>query len=164
MLAAADLGYRGKPFNWVTMPDQFTLAAFERELLDPGPRPPVFAEIALISSHAPWTPIPPLLPWEALGDGRVFDAYATAGDPPEVVWRDPDRVREQYRRALDYVLRAVGGFAERQRRRRAAHRHARRPPAGGLRLRRRRAATCRSTSSARPPRLRGSTAGAGARA
>ena len=28
--AAADLGYAGKPYNWVTMPDQYTLAAFER--------------------------------------------------------------------------------------------------------------------------------------
>ena len=70
VLAAADLGYRGQPFNWVTMPDQFTLAAFERQVLDPAPRPPVFAEIALISSHAPWTPIPPLLPWDALGRRR----------------------------------------------------------------------------------------------
>jgi hypothetical protein len=113
VLAAADLGYRGEPFNWVTMPDQFTLAAFERRLLDPAPRPPVFAEIALISSHAPWTPVPPLLPWDALGQGEVFDAYATAGDPPEVVWRDPDRVREQYARALDYTLRTVASFAER---------------------------------------------------
>ena len=24
--AAADLGYAGKPYNWVTMPDQYTLA------------------------------------------------------------------------------------------------------------------------------------------
>ena len=114
VLAAKDLGYAGLPFNWVTMPDQFTLASFERRLLDPAPRPPVFAEIALISSHAPWTPIPPILPWEALGDGRVFDRFATAGEPPEVVWRDADRVREQYRRSLDYTLRVVGGFAERR--------------------------------------------------
>jgi hypothetical protein len=38
VLAAADLGYRGLPFNWVTMPDQFTLAAFERMELGDGPR------------------------------------------------------------------------------------------------------------------------------
>ena len=114
VLAAADLGYGGLPFNWVTMPDQFTLAVLERELLRPGPRPPIFAEVALISSHAPWTPIPPILPWEALGDGRVFDPYATAGDAPEVLWLDDDRVREQFRRSLDYVLRVVGSFAERQ--------------------------------------------------
>ena len=114
VLAAADLGYRGPPFNWVTMPDQFTLAALERALLGPEPRAPVFAEVALISSHAPWTPIPPLLPWEALGDGRVFAPHADAGDPPEVVWRDLERVRDQFRQALDYTLRAVGGFAERR--------------------------------------------------
>jgi hypothetical protein len=115
VLAARDLGYRGLPFNWVTMPDQFTLAAFERLALAPGPRPPVFAEIALISSHAPWTPVPPVLPWDAIGDGRVFDARATAGDPPEIVWRDPDRVRDQYRQALAYSLRVVAGFAARPR-------------------------------------------------
>jgi hypothetical protein len=114
VLAADDLGYRGRPFDWATVPDQFTLAALERMELAAASRPPVFAEVALISSHAPWTPVPPLLPWEALGDGSPFDAYTDAGDPAEVVWRDPDRVREQYRRALDYVLRAVGGFAERR--------------------------------------------------
>ena len=108
VLAAADLGYRGKPFNWVTMPDQFTLAALERRLLAPRARAPVFAEVALISSHAPWTPMPPLLPWEAIGDGRVFDRHAAAGDPPEVVWRDRERVRDQFRQALDYALQRRG--------------------------------------------------------
>lgn len=110
ILAAADLGYRGAAFNWVTMPDQFTLAASERLLLAPGPRPPLMAEIALISSHAPWTPIPPLLPWDGLGDGAVFTPYATAGSPPDVVWRDPARVRDQYRQSLDYTLRTVASF------------------------------------------------------
>jgi hypothetical protein len=114
ILAARDLGYRGLPFNWVTMPDQFTLGAFDRIALAPAPRPPVFAEIALISSHAPWTPVPPLLPWDAVGDGRAFNRFATAGDPPEVVWRDPERVRDQYRQALAYSLRTVTGFAAHQ--------------------------------------------------
>ncbi len=113
ILAAADLGYRGRAFNWVTMPDQFTLAAFEQLALA-RPRPPVFAEIALISSHAPWTPIPPLLPWDALGDGHVFDAAAAAGDAPEIVWRDQDRVRDQYRQALAYSLATVAAFAARE--------------------------------------------------
>lgn len=114
ILARDDLGYRGLPFNWVTMPDQFTLASFERRLLDPAPRPNVFAEIALISSHAPWTPIPPHLPWDALGDGSIFDPYATAGDPPAVVWRDQDRVRDQYRQALAYTLATALDFTARR--------------------------------------------------
>lgn len=114
VLAAADLGYAGQPFNWVTMPDQFTLRAFERAELEAGRRRPVFAEIAMISSHAPWTPIAPILDWDTLGDGRVFDPHATAGDPPEVVWRDRDRVRDQFRRSIEYTLRVVGAFAARR--------------------------------------------------
>ena len=114
VLAAKDLGYRGEPFNWVTMPDQFTLAAFERLALAPKPRPPVIAEIALISSHAPWIPIPPLLPWDEIGDGAVFDRWATGGESPESLWRDPERTRGQYRAAVDYALATVLGFAERR--------------------------------------------------
>lgn len=112
VLAAADLGYRGRPFNWVTMPDQYTLDAWPR-LLAPDPRPD-FVQVALISSHAPWVPIPPMLDWDAIGDGRVYDRYAEAGDPPSVVWQDRDRVRDQYRQAIDYALRAALGFTARQ--------------------------------------------------
>ncbi|TPE47569.1 LTA synthase family protein [Amaricoccus solimangrovi] len=114
VLVAKDLGYRGEPFNWVTMPDQFTLASFERQALDPAPRPPVIAEIALISSHAPWTPIPPLIPWAEVGDGTVFDRWATTGESPEVLWRDPEKVRAQYGRAIDYALATTFSFAARR--------------------------------------------------
>lgn len=107
VLAADDLGYAGKPFNWVTMPDQFTLAALDRLLRQPGRERRLFANVSLISSHAPWVPVPSLVPWEDLGDGRIFDDVATSGDPPEVVWRDRDRVRLQYRMAVDYALSAV---------------------------------------------------------
>ena len=52
------LGYRGPNFSWATMPDQYTLAAFQRLELAAADRPPVMAEIQLVSSHAPWAPIP----------------------------------------------------------------------------------------------------------
>jgi hypothetical protein len=111
--AAKDLGYRGKPYNWITMPDQYTLEVFERRERE-RPHAPLYAEIALISSHAPWTPIPPVLErWSAIGDGRVFSRWADAGDPPEVVWRDPKRVRKQYALAIDYVLGVLASYAAR---------------------------------------------------
>jgi hypothetical protein len=111
--AAADLGYAGLPYNWVTMPDQYTLSAFER-LERAESDPPLFAEISLISSHAPWTPIPPVLDdWSAIGDGAVFSRWAQGGDPPEVVWRDPERVRHQYTLAIDYVLGVLASYAAR---------------------------------------------------
>ncbi|SHG99109.1 Phosphoglycerol transferase MdoB [Kaistia soli DSM 19436] len=114
ILAAADLGYRGQPFNFVTMPDQYTLAAFDR-LIPRGPQPgPLFAQIVLLSSHAPWVPVPQLIPWSDVGDGTVFDRWATTGDPPETVWRDHDRVRDQYRQAIDYSLQVILSYVERQ--------------------------------------------------
>jgi hypothetical protein len=110
--AAAGLGYRGKPFNWVTMPDQFTLEAFER-LERPAGHKPVMAEMALISSHAPWTPLPSLVDWDRLGDGTVFNAQAESGDPPSVVWADPNRVRAQYLTSIDYTLETLGSYMAR---------------------------------------------------
>lgn len=108
---AAALGYRGLPFNWVTMPDQFTLKALEdkRRALDK----PVMAEVALISSHAPWTPIPHLVPWDEVGDGSIFGEQAKAGDPPSVVWADPERVRFQYAKSIDYALETIGSYVAR---------------------------------------------------
>jgi hypothetical protein len=111
VLAAKDLGYRGESFNWVTMPDQFTLAALDRLLRTDDADRNLFAQVALVSSHAPWVPVPDLLDWDALGDGTVFNAVATSGDPPEVVWRDRDRVRAQYRLAVDYALSTVLDYA-----------------------------------------------------
>ena len=42
VLAAPDLGYAGLPFNWVTMPDQFTFAALDRLLRDGRDERPLF--------------------------------------------------------------------------------------------------------------------------
>lgn len=111
VLPAADLGYQGLPFNWVTMPDQFTLAALDRLLRSGQDARPLFAQVALASSHAPWVPIPEILPWDEIGEGQVYNAVAVSGDPPEVVWRDRERVREQYRLAVDYALKAVFEYA-----------------------------------------------------
>lgn len=110
---AADLGYRGKPFNWVTMPDQFVYAQLERLERTVPDRPRIMAELALVSSHAPWTPVAELVPWDEIGDGTIFNAQAVAGDPPDVVWRDPDRVRLQYRQTLEYALKALAAYAAR---------------------------------------------------
>ena len=106
------MAYRGLPFNWITMPDQFTLARF-RDRLPPDARP-LFAQITLISSHAPWVPVPVPVPWKAIGDGRIFDPMTQGSDPPEVVWQDPDRIRDQYRQAIAYSLTVLLDWAARQ--------------------------------------------------
>lgn len=105
VIPAADIPYNGPPFRWVTMPDQFTLATYPT-LLAPDPRPD-FVQIALISSHAPWTPIPDMVPWNAVGDGTIFNAMADRGPAPKDLWRDRDAVRDAYRMSVDYALRVT---------------------------------------------------------
>lgn len=112
ILAAADLGYEGLSFNWVTMPDQFTFAAMDRLLRsERDDDRPFFIQVATGSSHAPWVPVPDLVTWDSIDDGSIFDPMASAGDPPDVVWRDRDRVRAQYRLAIDYALQVVLSYA-----------------------------------------------------
>ena len=112
--ARDDIDYRGPPLNWVTMPDQFTWSFLERVVREGADDRPLFAELGLISSHAPWTPILPVLEdWDAIGDGAVFQEWADAGETPEVLWRDPERVREHYARAVAYAVEVLGAYAAR---------------------------------------------------
>ena len=60
---AKEMGYQGPRFSWATMPDQYTLSRFERTERTARNRQPVMAEITLVSSHAPWEPIPRLVDW-----------------------------------------------------------------------------------------------------
>lgn len=106
------MDYQGPPFNWVTMPDQYTWRWFQ-ELREDTPGP-LFAELALISSHAPWVPTLPVLEdWEDIGNGQIFERWKGAGETPVSLWRDADRVRDHYAKAIDYTLAVASGFAAR---------------------------------------------------
>jgi len=112
ILAAADLGYAGDPFNWITMPDQFTFAAMDRllgEIRRTGTR--LFVQVATGSSHAPWSPVPEVVDWAQLGDGTIFNPLVASSEAPAAIWLDDDRVRAQYRRAVDYALQTVFAYA-----------------------------------------------------
>ncbi|MET1059559.1 MAG: CDP-alcohol phosphatidyltransferase family protein [Nocardioides sp.] len=111
--AEADLGYAGPSFGYATMPDQFVLDAFGRRELGTGDRPPVMAEIDLVSSHTPWAPLPEAVPWEDLGDGSIFDGMPERGDTVTEVWRDPERVRDAYGRSVAYSLDVLTSFLAR---------------------------------------------------
>ena len=103
--------YAGPPFYWVTMPDQFTWS-FLGEIVREATTP-LFLEAAMLSSHAPWTPILPLIDWDSVGDGAVFEPYREDGYPPEELWWDVEVLRESYAQSLDYSLQAMAEFAER---------------------------------------------------
>ncbi|WP_448612611.1 sulfatase-like hydrolase/transferase [Modestobacter sp. URMC 112] len=104
-----DVGYQGPTFSFAAMPDQYTLAAFERLEMAPG-HAPVMAEIDLVSSHEPWTPLPRLLDWDALGDGSVFDRMPADGPAPSELLGDTGRVREAYARSIEYALSSLVSY------------------------------------------------------
>ena len=93
-----NVDYRGPEFGYAPMPDQYTLADFHRRELAPADRPPVMAEIDLISSHHPWTPLPRLVDWDEVGDGSVFDGMPEQGTHVEGGVRRPRGGQEGLRR------------------------------------------------------------------
>jgi len=103
--------YAGPALYWVTMPDQFTWS-FLGEILEEATTP-LFVEAAMVSSHAPWTPVLPLIDWDSVGDGAIFEPYQEDGYPPEELWWDVQALRRSYARSLDYSLQAMAEFAER---------------------------------------------------
>ncbi|MCI4065686.1 sulfatase [Micromonospora sp. R77] len=101
---AEKLAYRGPKFSYAPMPDQYTLATFQR-LERSKPHPPLMAEIPLVSSHSPWSAIPEPVDWDAVGDGSIFHrAATTTGGARDVVQRSSAQVRADYRRSIEYTL------------------------------------------------------------
>ncbi len=97
---ADDLGYHGPAFGWFKIPDQFTLeraGAIRRGL---GPAAPVFTQIVLVSSHTPFSPLPPYLAdW---GDSGDFASVPKA--QWEEIYRQPQwtRLAPAYVQSLKY--------------------------------------------------------------
>ena len=109
---ARNVGYAGPEFSYATMPDQYTLSTFQRLELAESDRPPVMAEIDLVSSHHPWTPLPHLVGWNRVGDGSVFDGMPQEGESPDEVFRDPDQVKTAYGQSIEYSLRSLISFVQ----------------------------------------------------
>jgi hypothetical protein len=103
----ASLGYQGPRTNWGKIPDQYTMSAFQHGERATPDHPPVMAEVALVSSHGPWTPVTRLIGWEEVGDGTVFEHVPTDGPDPEAVLGDGGEARAAYGRAIGYSLRTV---------------------------------------------------------
>lgn len=104
------MGYRGPRFGYPTMPDQYTLEAFHRLELAPRERRPVMAEIDLITSHAPWSRTPRMVPQDEVGDGSIYAGMPRTLASASDIWPDPDRVRAAYGDSIEYSLEALVSF------------------------------------------------------
>jgi phosphatidylglycerophosphate synthase len=108
-----NFGYRGPDFGLPPMPDQYTLLALQRRELAKRHRPPVFAEVDLISSHAPWTRIPQLIAWDEVGDGSIFDRLPAEESTQTALFGDADRARVAYGHSIEYSLSTIFSFVQR---------------------------------------------------
>lgn len=106
---AKALGYRGPKFSFGTMPDQYTLSSWQRLEQAKQDGNPVMTEIALVSSHAPWTPVPRLVDWATVGDGAIY--RGTAGEEDERR-RTTGQIRADYRQSIQYTLSTLVSYVE----------------------------------------------------
>lgn len=108
-----DLGYRGPKFSWSTMPDQYALEAFQRQVHGKKRDKPLMSFVILTSSHQPWAPIPKMVGWDELGDGSVFDAIQKAGKRASDVLTDTTKSREEYGKSIQYSVTSLTQWLER---------------------------------------------------
>ena len=101
-----DVGYRGPTFSYASMPDQYTLAAFQRLELTPGHKP-VMAEIDLVSSHTPWAPLPVMVSWSKVGNGSIFDPMPARGENPLSVVGNASKERQAFATSIQYSMQAL---------------------------------------------------------
>ncbi|MFH0518331.1 CDP-alcohol phosphatidyltransferase [Streptomyces sp. M41] len=110
---AFQLGYEGPKFSWSTMPDQYALEAFQRQVHGKKRDKPLMAEIILTSSHQPWAPIPTMVDWDDLGDGSLFASIQKAGTTPSDIISDSTRSKQEYGKSISYSVTSLTQWLER---------------------------------------------------
>lgn len=109
---SSELGYAGPAYGWSRVPDQYTLAELDRLTRRPGERPTATVT-PLVSSHAPWSAVPPLVNPNSLADGSVYGAHVDDAEPPQaILTRDPARVRADYARSITYSLSSLISYLD----------------------------------------------------
>jgi hypothetical protein len=103
------LDYKGPPFGWWDLNDQFALARVDAVEIAPRPRRPAFIFFPTITTHAPFTPAPPYQPdWV-----RVLRPEAYDPEDLDRAWSDqPDwlNLGPGYVQALAYAHATLGGY------------------------------------------------------
>ena len=114
MVGTDQLGYAGPDFGWFGVPDQFSLGAIATLPRDPAR--PLFEQIVLVSSHMPFSPVPPYVEdWRDAGTfaSRPGLAATLAARPDWEHLEGPylDSVAYDLRVLADWIPRAVRGDA-----------------------------------------------------
>ena len=100
-----NVGYRGPTYAYASMPDQYVYLALQRLELGKTDRRPLFAEVDLVSSHEPWTQVPPLIAWNRVGDGSIYNKL-----PVDIT--GARNTTEGYARSVEYTLRTLFSYVQ----------------------------------------------------
>jgi hypothetical protein len=106
-----DFNYSGPRFGWSFMPDQFVLDFVHRHEVVPRRHEPLFVETILTSSHVPWSVVPPLVEWERIGDGRVFESVPATRFGNFLL--SGGQYEAGYLGSIEYSLQAIAEYLER---------------------------------------------------
>jgi hypothetical protein len=105
---APDLAYQGPAFEWAPMPDQYVIDFVARREITTGVRAPLFAEFALVSSHAPWSLQPPVVDWAQLKAGAIYNRVPPIHFP--MTWQTLAQGSEAYVASLGYDFTILGQY------------------------------------------------------
>jgi hypothetical protein len=106
---AQRLSYKGPPFGWWTIPDQFAAARLDAEEMGPASRSPIFVFFPTTGTHTPFTPTAPYQPdWQ-----RMLTDHPYERDDIARSWaQEPDwmNLGPSYARALGATYTWIGGL------------------------------------------------------
>jgi hypothetical protein len=66
--------------------------------------------VDLISSHAPWSRTPRLVPDSAVGDGSVYDGMPATLPSEKDIWPSPTKVKAAYGTSIEYSMRSLVSY------------------------------------------------------
>ena len=105
----ARLDYRGPPFGWWSINDQYALARVDASEIAPSERRPAFLFFSTITTHAPFVPTPPYqADWARLLTDQPYDSESL--DEAWSAWPDWMNLGPSYVTALSYAFANIGGY------------------------------------------------------
>jgi hypothetical protein len=103
------LAYKGPPFGWWTIPDQFAVARLDAAEIEPAKRAPLFVFFPTTGTHTPFTPTAPFQPdWPRMLTPHPYDQ----ADVIRSWSQEPDwmNLGPSYSRALGATYTWIGGL------------------------------------------------------
>lgn len=104
-----ELDYRGPPFGWWSLPDQFAIARLDALEVARQPRAPLFVFFPTTNTHTPFAPTPPYQPdWPRVLTPEPYDR----GELQQAWEQYPDwlNLSPGYANALAHTYEVLGGY------------------------------------------------------